>query len=339
MPRQHALTRVEQIEDAATERVAWDHQHQWRSERITEIDDTLDHHWADVALRAVHADDPLAFGVGKLRDAAATYRTDLQRIIRGLPDNANDALARARTDLHRTQQHQRDATQTVDDSRATLEHATRRHRYPRDKSAVTSARAALHAAEDALALANAAGARSQQHVADQLQAVNTWEGAFDASDGARTQLTQAVSDIYDALDSTRPDRVAAAVTDPTNELWTTLGPPPTTRGGLAAWCGIAERLEAWNDQHPLLPPGTHDASKTPSLNEQRSLVDSHRPDELTALLYNTSEVIDKASRIDPSPAASRNDRTSWQPILETAQRVLAAERPLPRVEHDLGLEL
>ena len=55
-------THVDQGEEAVAQRAAWDQQHQWRSERIAEIDHTLAHHWADITLRAVHADDPLAFG-------------------------------------------------------------------------------------------------------------------------------------------------------------------------------------------------------------------------------------------------------------------------------------
>ena len=287
----------------------------------------------------MHADDPLAFGVEQLRGAAHTYLTDLQGIVRGLPNNANDNLTRAQTDLHHQKNHQREATQAVIDARAQLEHLNQQHWPRRDRTAIDTGRAALHTADDTLAPANEAVTQCERRVADEQHAVNTWEAAFDASDRARTQLTQAVSDLYDALDSTRPERVAAAATDPTHPLWTTLGPPPSTRGGLAAWCGIAEHLETWNDQHPLLPPGTHDASKTPSLNEQRALVDSNRPDERTALLNNASEVIDNASRIDPSPAASHNDRTSWRPAIESAERVLAAEPPVPGFEHDYGLEL
>ena len=303
------------------------------------IDHTLAHHWADVTLRSVRADDPLAFGIEQLREAAATYQADLEHIVRAMPDNANDALTHAKTDLRRDQHHQRDATQAVADSRATLEHLSERHHYRRDKPAIAAARAALDIAEDRLVVASADVSRSQQHVADQQQAVDIWEAAFDATAAERTRLTNAVTDLYDALDHTRPERIVAATTDPTHDLWTTLGPPPTTRGGLAAWCGIAEQLEAWNDRHPLRPTETHGASKTPWLKEPRALVDSHRHAELTALVNNASVVIDTASRIDPRPAASRSDRASWQRTVETARHVLAAERPVRQVEHDLGLGL
>ena len=45
------------------------------------IDRQLAHHWADTTLRAVRADDPLAFGVEHLRDARTVYRVDLHDLI------------------------------------------------------------------------------------------------------------------------------------------------------------------------------------------------------------------------------------------------------------------
>ena len=61
-------------------RASWDAQHGWRETRMAEIDTTLAHHRADVTLRSVRADDPLAFGVDRLRHARRTYRDDLQRL-------------------------------------------------------------------------------------------------------------------------------------------------------------------------------------------------------------------------------------------------------------------
>ena len=76
-----------------------------------ELDDTLAHHWANIVLRAVRADDPLAFGVQRLRDARATYHRDHQRILDSLPPDRRRALTRAQADTQRCQQHVRDAEQ------------------------------------------------------------------------------------------------------------------------------------------------------------------------------------------------------------------------------------
>ena len=80
-----AQASVQHYRDAAAQRDAWDQAHHWRLERIAEIDHTLGHHWADVTLTAVRADDSLAFGVNQLRAARATYQGDLTNITDALP--------------------------------------------------------------------------------------------------------------------------------------------------------------------------------------------------------------------------------------------------------------
>ena len=125
------------------------------------------------------------------------------------------------------------------------------------------------------------------------------------------------------------------MTDPTHDLWTSLGPPPTTRGGLAAWCGIAEQLEAWSDRHAR---PAHLAVDT--LIARHGLGARVQPGELSILLSNAANVIHTASRLDSTPAGSAlEDRTNWQATIENTQGVLAAEQPALRTEHDLGLEL
>ena len=266
--RDDAHARVDRGEEAVAQRVAWDHQHHWRIERIAEIDHTLAHHWADITLRAVHADDPLAFGTrtaarrGRhLPDRPPAHRP---RPARQPPTTRSPA---PRPTFSRNQHHQRDAAQAVADSRATLEHLSERHGYRRDKPAITAARAALDTAEDTLV------ARERSRVASPSNTSPTNNTPSTPGKRPSTQPPPNAPDsptpsptIYDALDHTRPERIVAATTDPTHDLWTTLGPPPTTRGGLAAWCGIAEQLETWNDRHPT-PTERTAPSKTPWLKD------------------------------------------------------------------------
>jgi hypothetical protein len=338
--RDDALARVERNEEAVAHRAAWDRQHHWRIARIAAIDHTLAHHWADITLRAVHADEPLAFGTQTLRAAAATYLADLQEIARGFPDDPNDALARAETDLRHHQSRQRDATQGVDDTSAKLERLNQRHWLRRDKAAITVARVELRNADQTLALANEAVAQSEGRVAREQHAVNTWEAAFDATAEERARLTNAVSEIYDTLDRTRPQRIVAAANHPTHDLWTTLSPPPTTRGGLAAWCAIAEYLETWNDQRPAQEHRPVGARNEGATNDRLRVADIAQPDKLAALLRNATSIIHTASRLDPSPAGrALDDRATWQATLDTARHALAVEPPAPQIEYDLGLEL
>ncbi|MGH9119129.1 MAG: MobF family relaxase [Acidimicrobiales bacterium] len=85
------------LQRAVTERAVWDKEHAWRLGRIAEIDETLARHWAAAVLRAVRADDPLAFGMRRLRDARDVYRSDLARLLvvdEPLP-RGRDAVVRA----------------------------------------------------------------------------------------------------------------------------------------------------------------------------------------------------------------------------------------------------
>ncbi|MGH9116780.1 MAG: MobF family relaxase [Acidimicrobiales bacterium] len=78
-----AAAAVADLEGAVTDRSRWDQAHGWRVDRITEIDDTLAHHWAQAVLRAVRADDPLAFGRDRVRQAHGLYTHDLHELRAG----------------------------------------------------------------------------------------------------------------------------------------------------------------------------------------------------------------------------------------------------------------
>lgn len=159
----------------------------------------------------------------------------------------------------------------------------------------------------------------------------------------RAHLTSAVADIGDALDITRSERVAAATCDPTSELWQTLGPPPATRGGLAAWCGIAERVEAWRDQHPDTRPSAHrppSAADYADLRLGLRLHLAHQRDGIAALVERAPAIIDHASQLDHSPPGPPLEhRTAWQPTVDAADHALALEQPVRSIKRGLGIEL
>ena len=233
---------------AAAGRSRWDREHSWRLNRVAEIDDTLAHHWADIVLRAVRADDPLAFGIQRLRDARATYYDDHQRIIDTLPPDPRNALTRAQTDRARCQQRMRDAEQRLRSARLAVEHARPpRWRRP-DTPATARAHPELRAAEASLMAARDAATASEQRLTEAQRGVAIGDQSVAKATTQRSRLTAAIHDLDTALDLTRPERVAAAATNPRSDPWRILGPPPHTRGGLAAWCGIAEHIEAQHDR-------------------------------------------------------------------------------------------
>src|SRR5207244_8893054 len=73
---------VRRLEATKQAREAFDRHEAWRPDRLAEIDDGLEHHWARTVLSAVREGDPLAYGPNRLRQARSTYAADLARMER-----------------------------------------------------------------------------------------------------------------------------------------------------------------------------------------------------------------------------------------------------------------
>ncbi len=328
------------VEAAVADRVAWGRQHRWRLERVAEIDDQLSHHWADVVLRAVRADDPLAFGIDHLRDARAVYRADLHDISDALPDDRRHALQQAEADLHHHEHNLRDAEREITRAQSALDAAHQRRWGRRDTDAIARAEARLTTArrnhERAAEQVTHVRARTDQ----ERDAVRAWHTATRATAADQARLTNCINDLDAALAATRPERVAAAALDPRNKLWQVLGPPPATRGGLAAWCGITERIEDWRDRGASPDrwiDHVPDARGHPMLG-LRPCALGRESDDLARVLSTARELIDAASRLDPCPTRKGFvDRSNWLTTLRAAERALPTKQPA--LDHSLGLEL
>ncbi len=335
---QSAFSDVAHHERAVTARAMWDQRYRWRLTRIGEIDDTLAHHWADVVLRAVRADDPLAFGIQALREARATYEADRARLRGDLPPDRREPLARAEIDLARCQQRVCGVEQRVHAARAALDEASQRRWGRKDKPAVERTTAELRAAETTLAAARHATTASARRVTEEQHAVEARNRTMARTARSHARLTDAICDLDLALDLTRPQRIAAAVTDPSSDLWSHLGPPPTTRGGLAAWCGIAERLETGNDRNVAPTSVTSGAASRRRLQPGALLRDVSRNGERAELLDNAQAIMEAAGAHDPAPARGAiPDRTQWQDILERVHDALP--RRSAGLDVTMGIEL
>jgi conjugative relaxase-like TrwC/TraI family protein len=330
--------RVAHLEAAVAERAAWDRAEGWRVDRVAEIDDTVAHHWAQVTLRAVRADDPLAFGLDELRLARATYQADLDQVLAALPPDRRNNLADAQSDLASRTQHVRASDAAVARARAALDVANHRHWGRRDKHAISGAERHLAATEQDRQRAADAIPPARDRVTQESNAVHVWTEAIEATTEPRTRLSHAIDDLDGALDRTRPQRVVAATLDPSSDFWRLLGPPPSTRGGLAAWCGIAQQLTAHADANltvsARLPRAGDDIDYVARLDR----LSGPRWDRPTTLVEHAGRIINIASRHDPTPARDQlDDRADWQDTVARAIQTLAIEHRRPAIEHDLGL--
>ena len=328
------------FETAVSARESWDDQHAWRIERVAEIDDTLAHHWADVTLRAVRADDPLAFGQDLLRQARHTYRGDLQRINASLPPDRHDHLARAEADLRHHENNFDHHRRAVRRAQADLDQARPRRWGRRDQHAIERVEATISLAQADLQRTADNVADGKTQVENESEAVRAYQAAIDETAGDRRRIRSALDDIDHALADTRPQRVLAAGADPTSELSAVLGPRPEHHAGHATWSAIAERIETWRDHTPPADRLTDPRSETtnvgrllgrrPRYGDAREwdLVD--RSEQLIAHAIDNDRVLSPLSLDDPA---------RWQTMLELVERTTRAKTPQRQTERGYGIEL
>jgi hypothetical protein len=153
--------------------------------------------------------------------------------------------------------HLRHAERELARARATLDDAGGRRWDRRDKAAVVQAEADLRVAERARQACADALTGAKAHVDAERKAVAAWaEAKRGQRRSTRGSPRRSATSTTPSADSGRSGSLAAA-RNAASDLPVILGPPPATRGGLAASCGIAERLEAWRDVHAVPVRSAH----------------------------------------------------------------------------------
>ena len=181
----------------------------WRRDVIPRLQGELDQHWAQVVVNCARADDPLAFGVDKLRHARNTVATDLRRLADGLPGDRGGEWEQARIQLTDALKERHDAEQALADSRSRLQSASRRRLGHRGSAAVASAGEQLVLAEERLEQGVAAERDLRDRLAAMARHQQAHREAIAAMAPKRKELETALAQLHAALDCTRPDRVLA----------------------------------------------------------------------------------------------------------------------------------
>ena len=246
-------------------------------------------------------------------------------------------------DRRRHQRQLQEATRELRRAETTLVLARERRWGRRDKPAIETASRLVGAAERHVESTRARFDIADHALASARRADKDWTREMNATAPDRCRLDAALEDLNAAMAHTLPDRIRAALTEPTSALWSTLGPPPRTSGGLRAWCGLAEQLEAWNDNAPI----TNERADRP-LCEPRHPMLGHRPgrercDEwtrLAALLDHWDTIIATAEQLEPHPTTATTGPETWKPALDSATES-AVERSAGIVEptNDIWLGL
>jgi len=299
----------------------------WRRDEIASLREQLDHHWAQVAVACVSADDPLAYGIERLRHARTIIARKRRDIDAGTPDDRADQWQQAHRQLPDRVRDREQAQELLKAGQAQLEQASRRRWGRHDHQAIANAQAQVAVAqrrvEQATALerdlrerlaALAEHQRSRlQHIAD--QAPN------------RKRLDTALGQIAASLDRTLPNRVAALADHAPEHLVARIGAAPTSGAGRAVWCHHALAIEAFLDQTDgRFPNGTLRSLRTERARQQILLADRllkngperDVPAEWANLTQQASAILDQVRRAERSranrqPTAGQSPETDVAP--------------------------
>ena len=228
--------------------------HGWRREDLFRLRDRLDDHWAQTVAAAVGADDPLAFGIDRLRHARATTATRTEQLDASIPPDRASEWQDTRAQLPQVVRARHDAERALANSQARLDEASRRHWGRHDRDAINAAQGRVSYNQQRLEEARNAE-RDLRNYLDQIS-THQQERRHAITDRAplRRELASSLAQFDASLDYTRPQRVRALVSDPSPDLVKRLGEPPASAAGRAVWCHHALPLEEFLDRKDGIGP-------------------------------------------------------------------------------------
>jgi hypothetical protein len=314
----------------------------WRSARIIAIDDELARHWAPVVLAAARQDDPLAFGLDRLRAARVTYASQLGQLLGSLPPDRADALERAQVEAARARGAVAEARIAATEATAALDDARRRHWGRRDRDAIEAAVRRSEHAEARLSSAVDHESNSRRVVKVEAAAQRARVQALRDNRGVLADLEQAIADVHGALERLRAGRVIdmASGHEPRVHVVAVLGDPPPSVAGRQAWCALGFEIETYRDHHPDAVGHEHQEGVQAAIGPwPSSLSDGATWDHLARRVADGAEIIAIADAI---PLEDEPDRLGgperWSERLNHAFEARDAVVALDRDAPGLGIE-
>jgi conjugative relaxase-like TrwC/TraI family protein len=221
----------------------------WRRDDLSRLHEQLDDHWARVVAAGVRADDPLAFGIDKLRHARATTSARMSQLDDSIPPDRAKEWQEARAQIPTLVRARHDAEAALAGCQASLDEASRRRWGRHHDDAINAAKHQVGGAKQDLDRADA----TERNLREQLARISSHQQkrqqAIKDSAPNRKEFETTLAQLEAALDHTRPQRVHALSSDPSPDLVRRLGEPPASAAGRAVWCHHALPVEAALDRN------------------------------------------------------------------------------------------
>lgn len=298
-------SRVAALEEARDALEGFKHTEGWRRQDVDRLRCQLDDHWADVMAACIRADDPLGFGIDKLRHARATTLERIDQLDTSVPADRTDEWRQTRRQLPNLVQARQEAERAVADSQECLHEASQRRWGRHEHHAIHTARAHVILAEGMLNLAVTDERRLRDHLAEIAAHQSQRQRAVNDNRPRRQQLESVFAQIDAALDHTRPGRARTLLEQPPAHLVDRLGPPPSTAAGQAVWCHHALPVEAVLDRNDGVDPRwTGWSPDAERVKKEISIADQHleahaeaiNPSDWSTLAQQASTIYDHMLR-------------------------------------------
>jgi hypothetical protein len=302
----------------------------WRRDDIGGLHQQLDDHWARVVAACVRVDDPLAFGIDKLRHARATTFARVSQLDAAIPLDRAKEWQEARAQLPTLVRARHEAEAALASSQASFDEASRRRWGRHHHDTINAAQHQVGVATQDLERAGVTERNLRQQLARISSQQQQRQQAIKDSAPRRKELETTLALLDGALDHTRPQRVHALSSDPTPDLVDHIGEPPASAAGRAVWCHHALPIEAALDRNDgVIPSRTGWSPQTDRTRQEIAVADrllqaksgSHHPNEW-------AELAQQAARI--RAAALRDLR-----VRKAFQQTMA---PTQQREHHLGID-
>jgi hypothetical protein len=246
----------------------------WRRDDIRRLHQQLADHWAQAVAACVRVDDPLAFGIDKLRHARATTFARVTQLDASIPPDRVQEWQQVRRQLLDLVRSRQQAEEALAASRASLDHASRRRWGRHDRGAISAPEAEVASNQRRLEQATAAERRLRDHLAAVVSYQQQRKRVLYEGRERREELTSILGQFDTALDHTRPQRVRAIADHPPAYQIEWLGERPRSAPGLAVWCHHALAIEAALDRNDgVSPPWTGWSRRTDAARQEIAIAD------------------------------------------------------------------